>query len=112
MAASLLYREATLPVDTRDRTGVDLACIRGRTDSARRQGGRRGLTGGLTRGQGRNGPSDAHIAPTYSIFGRVLSGGLRVLREPAAPGIPRHHRGPAGPRLMTYHTPTIQRRAL
>lgn len=106
-------KRATLPVDTRDRTRVgNLACIRGRTDSAWRQGGRCGLTGGLTRRQGRHGPSDAHTAPTYPIFGRVLPRGLRVLREPAAPGIPRHHRGPAGPRLMTYRAPTIQRRAL
>jgi len=61
---------AMLPVDTRDRTRVsDLACVRGRTDSARWQGGRHSLTGGLTRGQGRNGPSDAHIAPTYPILG-------------------------------------------
>lgn len=106
-------RRATLPVDTRDWARVaDLACIRGRTDSPRRQGGRRGLTGSLARRRGRNGPSDAHIAPTYPIFGRVLPRGLRVLRQPTAPGASRHHRGPAGSRLMTYRAPTVQRRAL
>lgn len=106
-------RRAILPVDARHRARVaDLGCIRGRTDSPRRQGGRRGLTRSLVRGRGRNGPSDAHAAPTYPIFSRVLSRGLRVLRQPTAPGASRHHRGPTGSRLMTYRAPTIQRRAL
>lgn len=112
-ARSDKHARDTLPVDTRDRARVrDLACIRGRTDSPRRQGGRCGLTRCLTRGRGRNGPSDAHTAPTYPVLGWVLPRRLRILRQPAASGVSRHHCGPAWSRLMTYSASTVQRCAL
>lgn len=104
-------KHATLPVDTRDRIG-DLACICSRIDSSRWQSGRHSLTGGLTRGRGRNGPSNAHVTPTYPILGRMLPRGLRVLRQPTASGASRHYRGSARPGLMTYHVSTVQRRTL
>lgn len=66
----------------------DVGRIRGWTDSTRWQGGSRGLA----RGRGRNGPYDAHVAPTYPVLGRMLPRGLRTLRQPTTTAASRHHR--------------------
>lgn len=87
----------------------DVGRIRGWTDSTRRQGWSRGLT----RGRGRNGPYDAHVAPTYPVLGRMLPGGLRTLRQPTTSGASRHHRRSARSCCLMGHRPSaVQRRAL
>lgn len=89
----------------------DVGRIRGWTDSTRWQGGSRGLT----RGRGRNGPYDAHVAPTYPVLGRMLPRGLRALRQPTTTAASRHHRGYARPCcLMGHHhrSSAVQWRAL
>ena len=87
----------------------DVGRIRGWTDSTRRQGWSRGLT----RGRGRNGPYDAHVAPTYPVLGRMLPGGLRALRQPTTSGASRHHRRSARSCCLMGHRPSaVQRRAL
>ena len=87
----------------------DVGRIRGWTDSTRRQGWSRGLT----RGRSRNGPYDAHVAPTYPVLGRMLPGGLRALRQPTTSGASRHHRRSARSCCLMGHRPAaVQRRAL
>lgn len=92
----------------------DVGRIRGWTDSTRWQGGSRGL--GLSRGRGRNGPYDAHVAPTYPVLGRMLpAGGLRALRQPTTPGASGRHRATAGPWrrcLIGHRASAVQRCAL
>lgn len=89
----------------------DVGRIRGWTDSTRWQGRSRGLT----RGRGRNGPYDAHVAPTYPVLGRMLPRGLRALRQPTTTAASRHHRGYARPCCLMghHHRPSaVQWRAL
>lgn len=89
----------------------DVGRIRGWTDSTRWQGGSRGLA----RGRGRNGPYDAHVAPTYPVLGRMLPRGLRTLRQPTTTAASRHHRWYARPCCLMghHHRPSaVQWRAL